>query len=372
MNVMILGTRGIPAKHGGFETFAEDLSRFLVEREHHVTVYCQANPHQQYKEDEWNGIHRIFIPAPNHALGTVQFDWASVKDASLKDGVILTLGCNTAVFNLLCRLRGRRSAINMDGLEWKRRKWNKLEQLWLWLNGWAAGRVAHRVIADHPEIARHLQRHTSAHKITTIPYGAEPVTSASDAILRHFGLLPKNYYLVIARPEPDNSILEIVRAFSSTTLDAPLILLGDYSDKGNHYQQLVRRAARPTVRFLGALYDRSSVQSLRFYAKAYVHGHQVGGTNPSLVESLAAGNAIIAHDNPFTRWVAGSGALYFSNQDDLVRIVENVTQNHSQLAAMEKSSRARYLEHFTQRQILPQYESLLLDLASEQRHSVTS
>ena len=254
----------------------------------------------------------------------------------------------------------------MDGLEWKRKKWNTVQRLWLRFNGWAAGRVADRLIADHPEIARYLQKHTSADKITTIPYGAEPVTSASDDVLHHLGLLPKGYYLVIARPEPENSILEIVRAFSSTPLDAPLIVLGDYSDMSNQYQQLVRRAARPTVRLLGACYDRSLVRSLRFYAKAYIHGHQVGGTNPSLVESLAAGNAIIAHDNPFTRWVAGSGALYFSSQESLLQIFERVTRRPLELVAMEKSSRTRYVEYFTQHRILSQYESLLLDLADEQ------
>ena len=365
MNVMILGTRGIPARHGGFETFAEDLSQFLVQRGHRVTVYCQSSPDQALSEDNWNGVHRIFIPARRDALGTVQFDWAATIDASLNEGIILTLGCNTAVFSILYRLRGKRSAINMDGLEWKRKKWNKLEQLWLRCNGWTGAWLADRVIADHPEIARHLQKHTPSHKITTIPYGAEPVISAPLHHLDSFGLSPKNYYLVVARPEPENSILEIVKAFSSMTLGDSLIILGDYSDPTNHYQQLVRRAAGPAVRFLGALYDRSLVRSLRFYAKAYIHGHQVGGTNPSLVESLAAGNAIIAHDNPFTRWVAGPGALYFTHPEDLVQIFEKLESCPSQLLTMEHDSRARRQLHFTQADILSQYESLLSDLACE-------
>jgi glycosyltransferase involved in cell wall biosynthesis len=363
MNVMILGTRGVPARHGGFETFAEDLSQFLVQKGHRVTVYCQSSPDQALREDEWNGVHRIFIPARGRALGTVQFDWAAAKDASLKEGIILTLGCNTAIFSVLYRLRGKRNAINMDGLEWRRQKWNKLEQLWLRCNGWAGTWLADRVIADHSEIARRLQRHTSPHKITTIPYGAEPVLSAPLHHLDRFGLSPKSYYLVIARSEPENSILEIVKAFSSITLGDSLIILGDHSDLTNHYQQLVRRAAGPTVRFLGAIYDRSLVRSLRFYAKAYIHGHQVGGTNPSLVESIAAGNAIIAHDNPFTRWVAGPGALYFANQDDLVQIFAKLERCPSQLLTMENDSRVRRQLQFTQEEVLSQYESLLLDLA---------
>ncbi len=364
MNVMILGTRGVPAKHGGFETFAEDLSQFLVHRGHRVTVYCQSSLGHALREDEWNGVHRVFIPAHTHALGTVQFDWAATKDASLKEGVILTLGCNTAIFSVLYRMRGKPNAINMDGLEWRRKKWNKLQQLWLRFNEWTGARLANRVIADHPEIARRLKIHTAPDKITTIPYGAEPVTSAPSHHLDSFGLSPKSYYLVIARPEPENSILEIVKAFSSTPLEASLIVIGDYSDTTNRYQQLVRRAASPSVRFLGPLYDRALVRSLRFYAKAYIHGHQVGGTNPSLVESLAAGNAIIAHDNPFTRWVAGPGALYFANHEDLVRILASVARRPSQLLTMEKNSRERHQMQFSQEGILSRYESLLLDLAS--------
>src|SRR5215475_7977077 len=105
MHVLILGTRGVPARHGGFETFAQDLSLFLVARGHQVTVYCQAENGDELRQDLWNGVHRVFIPSADHALGTISFDWAATKHSSIQKHVILTLGYNTGIFNFLYRLR---------------------------------------------------------------------------------------------------------------------------------------------------------------------------------------------------------------------------------------------------------------------------
>lgn len=115
--------------------------------------------------------------------------------------------------------------------------------------------------------------------------------------------------------------------------------------------------------FLGAIFDRDVVRALRFYARAYFHGHRVGGTNPSLVESLAAGNAVIAHDNRFTRWVAGDGARYFQSSDDIEDILNSLSTNPMQLLAMEEASRKRHNESFTQEKILTAYEEMLLQFA---------
>jgi glycosyltransferase involved in cell wall biosynthesis len=360
MHVMIAGTRGVPAEHGGFETFAEDLSLFLVSRGHQVTVYCQADNSVPLTEDIWNGVHRVLIPAGNHAVGTISYDWATTRDCARRQGVVLTLGYNTGVFSLLYRLRGVPNLMNMDGVEWRREKWTLPQRGWLWFNEWAGARFANQVIADHPEIGVHLQRHTRKSRIAVIPYGSDAVTSAPEDALTAYGLKSKGYYLVIARPEPENSILEIVRAFSSRRIDTPLVVLGKYSAIPGQYKQEVLDAAGGNVLFPGAIYDRKLVGALRFHAKAYIHGHRVGGTNPSLVESLAAGNAIIAHDNRFNRWVAGPGARYFKGTEDLEPIVVSLNDDPAQLAEMEKSSRQRHSEQFEKEKVLLAYEQLLM------------
>jgi glycosyltransferase involved in cell wall biosynthesis len=356
---MIVGTRGIPAKHGGFETFAEDLSLFLTARGHSVTVYCQVGRSSALKQDSWNGVNRVEIPSANKAVGSMLYDWSSTIRCVRSQGVVLTLGYNTGVFSSIYRLRRIPNVMNMDGIEWKREKWSLPHRWWLWFNEWAGARFANYLVADHPEISVHLQRHTPAEKITVIPYGAEAVTSAPDEVLKRYELTSKGYYLLIARPEPENSILEIVRAFSANGKSRQLLVLGDYSGDGQ-YKRKVLAAAGSNVRFAGAIYDREVVRALRFHARGYIHGHRVGGTNPSLVESLAAGNAIIAHDNRFTRWVAGPKARYFTETKDLEEILNFLDQNPSELAEMEEASLARHKEDFEKEKVLTAYEALLL------------
>jgi glycosyltransferase involved in cell wall biosynthesis len=360
MHVMIVGIRGVPARHGGFETFAEDLSLYLVARHHSVTVYCQTAGIPQASEDEWNGIRRISIPAADSPLSSMGYDWATTVDASRSRGVVLTLGYNTGAFSILYRLRHVPNVMNMDGIEWTREKWSRLERMWLRLNEWAGARCAHHLVADHPEIAVHLRRHTAPDKITVIPYGADAVGGAPADVLADYGLEPKGYYLLVARPEPENSILEIVRACSSPRIERPLVVLGKYSPACNKYHLQVMQAAGPNVRFVGAVYDRERVRALRYHAQAYIHGHRVGGTNPSLVEALAAGNAIIAHDNRFTRWVAGDKARFFHGTADLEEILVSLKSDPRQFVEMEEGSRRRHQRGLIQEQVLSAYEELLL------------
>jgi glycosyltransferase involved in cell wall biosynthesis len=363
MHVSILGTRGIPARHGGFETFAEQLARFLVAKDHEVTVYCQVPANQASRIDTWNGIRRVLIPAGENAVSTIVFDLLAIRHSARARGVMLTLGYNTGVLNVLYRLRGIPNLINMDGIEWKREKWSKAQRAWLWMNEWAAARFGNHLIADHPEIANHLSRHTRRAKIATIPYGAEAVSSASLEPIKRFGLCSKNYYILVARPEPENSIHEIVQAFSAKRRGLPLVVLGSYERCKSIFQNQVMEAASREVRFLGSIYDQEVVQSLRYHAKAYFHGHRVGGTNPSLVESLAAGNAVIAHDNPFTRWVAGEGARYFKGSEDLAATITQIEENPEILESMRQQSRIRHRESFIQEKVLSAYEELLLSFA---------
>jgi len=315
------------------------------------------------EEDSWRGIRRVLIPAAHQPWGTIWFDWVTVNRVARQSGVVLTLGSNTGIFSYVYRLRGLPSAMNMDGIEWKREKWTRAQRAWLWLNERAGAHASNCLIADHPEIARHLHTHTSAEKITTIPYGADEIAAAPTEPIRALGLESGAYYLVIARPEPENSLLEIVRGYSACRSAYPLVVLGNYVPEARPYHRAVMEAAGSGVRFVGAIYDRAVVESLRFHARAYIHGHRAGGTNPSLIESLAAGNAVIAHDNRFTRWVAGTGARYFSGAEDLTAILDALESDPTILPAMAQASRARHREAFRQEHILPRYERLLLTLS---------
>ena len=367
-SLAILGTRGIPARHGGFETFAERLALHLTGHGWEVTVYCQGDEDvKQRINDTWRGINRIVLPVKLvGAAATLEFDWACTRDVvKMRPGVALTLGYNTAIFCVWIRVLGVRNLINMDGLEWRREKWRKHERAWLWLNERIGCWIGEHLIADHPAIGDHLATRVSREKISVIPYGADQVEKASEEPLGDFALSPYNYGIVIGRPEPDNSILEIVRAFSRRKRNAKLVVLGKFEPSKRDYHRQVMEAAGDEILFPGAIYDTETLRSLRFHTRFYLHGHKVGGTNPSLVEALGAGNPFIAHDNVFNRWVAGAGARYFSSQSQCEVHIGDILRDDDAVAKMRASSAERFASTFRWSGILDQYEVLLEQYCQE-------
>jgi glycosyltransferase involved in cell wall biosynthesis len=355
----ILGIRGIPAAHGGFETFVEKLAIFLVARDWRVVVYCQEDGTGPIVNDTWHGIERVRIPvSQSGAKGTVVFDWRAIAHAARFDDLCLTLGYNTAVFCARLRINGIPNLINMDGIEWKRAKWGPIGKTWFWLNERAGCWLGNHLVADHPQIKAHLQTRISASKITMIPYGADTVSAAPTEPIQALGLRPGKFMTVIARAEPENSLLEVVQGFSAKQRGCELAVLGNY-EQGNGYHQAVKAAASNEVRFLGAIYDKPVVQALRFHSAAYIHGHQVGGTNPSLVEAMGAGNPIVAHDNRFNRWVAGDGAAYFTCANSVSDRVDELLSSDTQLGDLRLRGQAQFNSGYMWADVLNQYEVLL-------------
>ena len=358
----ILGTRGIPARHGGFETFAEELAPYLVSRGWAVTVYCQGTEIRQPAEESWRGVRLVHIPArlPG-AAGAVEFDCRCTAHA-LRTNVplFLTLGYNTAFLGAFYRVAGRINLFNMDGIEWRRGKWSTPVKAWFWANEWLGCHLAQHLIADHPEIARRLAKRVGPGKISMIPYGAHPVVEADSGLVRALGLDPGRYALVISRAEPENSMLEIVQAFSRARREIQLAVVGLNVEGRNRYERAVCSSVGSEVTVLGPIYDQQVIAALRFHALFYVHGHRVGGTNPTLVEALAAGCPVLAHDNPFNRWVAGPEARYFESVDACDREMSRLIAGPaSQLAAMREASRARHKHEFEWPPHLLAYERLL-------------
>jgi glycosyltransferase involved in cell wall biosynthesis len=354
-----MGIRGIPAAHGGFETFAERLALYLVERGWKVTVYCQGSATGKRAIDVWQGVTRIHIPVKRvGSVGSIEFDIKATFDVLRIRGTILTLGYNTGFLCLLLAAKSRTNFINMDGIEWKRAKYGLTSKAYLWLNERIAAWSGTHLVADHPKIADHLATRVVRDKIKVIPYGAPEIRNADASFLVDYGVEPGNFLTVIARAEPENSILEIVRGFSAKSRGMKLVVLGAYADE-HPYQRQVRAEASADVIFPGAIYDTARVQALRGFSRAYIHGHQVGGTNPSLVEALAAGNAIIAHDNPFNRWVAGKAGVYFANAAGVAARLDEMQADPGQQKLMSQAARARWAEAFTWPDILDQYRSLL-------------
>lgn len=356
----ILGTRGVPACHGGFETFAEGLALHLVERGWEVGVYCQEDGTGPIREEMWKGIRRILVPSrDNSALASMAFDFRCILHARSEYENCLTLGYNTAIFNSILWLSQKSTIMNMDGIEWSREKWSPPARAWLWANEWIGSRVSDRLVADHPEIARHLERHTPANKIQTIAYGADVPQSPDPAVLAEFGVQPGRYAMVIARPVPENSILEIVRAWARKPRGMPLLVLGTYHE-GVPYHDAVLSHASNEIRFVGPVYDKARIQSLRWHSSLYLHGHRVGGTNPSLIEAMSCRNPVIAHDNRFNRWVAADGALYFSNETQCSESLDKLLSDEPLRLRLSGNAARRHAEAFTLGKVHESYERLCL------------
>jgi glycosyltransferase involved in cell wall biosynthesis len=361
--LLILGIRGIPAAHGGFETFAEYFALYMNAKGWDVTVYCQEDVEKKSKMplriDSWRGIRRVHIQNDiRNAAGTMAFDWASIRHAMREPGLPLILGYNTALFMVSLRLFGRPVLMNMDGIEWKRAKWSWPAKLWLYINEQIGARFSSRLIADHPAIADHLAAIRRRADIVTIPYGAERLEAVPETPVWEMGLVPRRYFLSVGRIEPENSLLEMIAAYAERQRDEQFVCLGRLDPSHSPYHRAVIAAAKGRVLFTGPIYDKTTVQALRYHALAYCHGHTVGGTNPSLVEALGAGSPVIARDNVFNRWVAGGDQLYFRDRSDCAAAFDRAgTDTQWQLAA-SAAARRRFDEQFTWASVLQDYEQL--------------
>jgi glycosyltransferase involved in cell wall biosynthesis len=358
--VRILGTHGLPANYGGFETAAENIALFLVARGWRVIVYCQTDHEVPFYEDVWQGIERVNISVPNLGwLGTAKFDWMSIRHAIKSRDVCLTFGYNTGIFNVLQRIRGVPNVINMDGIEWSRKRWGFFRQAILYANERFAALFGNELIADHPELYTYLRTRAPARKITTITYGAHRLASTPTAPVEALGLAPKQYLTLIARAIPENSILEMVQGFSAKKRGIHLAILGSYDGDVDAYHRKVLDAASDEVVFLGPIFDPATVQALRYHSRGYLHGHTVGGTNPSLVEALAASNPVICQDNKFNTWVAGDAGLYFTSVKDVESCIDRLLGDSALAKQMSLNAVARFESEFTWDHVAGQYEALL-------------
>ena len=358
MKIGILGTRGIPNAYGGFEQFAEYLSQGLVERGHSVWVYNSSD--HPYRESEWRGIQIIHCTDWESRIGTAGqfiYDFNCLRDARKRDfDVLLQLGyTSNSVWHRIWP-RKMSNIVNMDGLEWKRSKYGPLTRKFLKrAEGWAARR-GDLLIADSLGIQDHLLKEYQRPSVF-IPYGAEIPHEFDPAIPGRWGLEPEGYFLLMARMEPENNIEMIIRGWMDTNKDKPLVLIGN---PGNAFgQQMVNTYRHEQLKFVGAIYDAPVVHSLRHYSALYLHGHSVGGTNPSLLEAMACGALIAAHDNIFNRAVLETEACYFSSADAVRQVLETIPEP-STLKAWKERNIGKISQRYSWPGIIDEYEKVLL------------
>lgn len=360
MKIAILGSRGIPAAYGGFERFAEELAVRLTARGIDVTVYCEdcgGDAPATYK-----GVRLEYVPVPRLGpLTTILFDLRSLWKSRKDYDVVYMLGYGAGAFCFLPRLWGTTVWINMDGIEWARSKWGRVARIWFRFMEMLSVHAPDRVIADAEAICDHLsQRHPAMKPCSVIPYGAPVLTVPTDAAaLAEWGLAPDRYDLVVCRLEPENMVAEIVDGYSRSNTPVPLVIVGDHRKENGYVRSLASRGSG-RIRFIGTVYDAEKLKALRYHARCYIHGHQVGGTNPSLLEAMGCGNIVVASDNRFNREVAGPTAFYFHGAHDLPRVLAAIGQlGPERIGALKGSMQKRIRDHYTWESVVDKYYGLL-------------
>jgi len=335
MNILILGARGIPAKWGGFDTFVTHLAPRLVKKGHRVTVFCQPKYSLPERPDTFEGVRLIYVPTLYgkntetfvHELLCSLYALVRLRGFDL----YYILGCRSTVVYLPHWILRRTLVINTDGLDWARRKWGFVARSFLKFNYWLARQIANHLVSDSKELKRfYLERYNRQTAFLT--NGGEIVTERKPDVVRSYGLEPGEYLLVACRLEPENNIDTILREFEKTSIPKKLVIAGGANYK-SPYIDALKRTRDPRVIFLGPVYTEGHIEQLHIHGYAYLHGHEVGGTNPSLLKAMACGNIILAHDVRFNKEVLGGcGILWTKDEGDLKAKLDRMHRDHNRLA----------------------------------------
>jgi len=354
MRIAILGTRGVPANYGGFETFAEQLGARLVERGHEVTVYGRDHSIPK-RVTAHRGIRVVRLPAPRAKyLETVVHTLFSAVHA-LGGRYDLIYVCNSANVPavVLLRLCGRRVVLNVDGLEWERKKWSRPGKAYYKTCAWLSARLPVHLVTDARVIQRYYQERWGR-RSRYFPYGTDLGVAPEDGALAAFGLSAGNYVLFVSRLEPENNAHVVIEAYRHVKTDLPLAIVGD-APYATEYISRLRATTDPRVRFLGSVYGRG-YRILGSHARAYVQATEVGGTHPALVEAMGRGNAIVANDVPEHREALADAGLYYRGATELAAQLQSVIDDVPLRAGLGERARHRAAESYSWDAITHDYE----------------
>ena len=362
MRIAILGTRGIPANYGGFETFAEELSTRLVARGHEVTVYCRS--HYVSKEiTEYQGVKlRVFPTIKHKYLDTVTHTLLSILNAVSKrfDAVLICNAANAPFIPILV-WTGTPVAINVDGLERKRKKWNWLGRLYYRLGEKCSIWFATELVTDARAIQDYYQVQYGANS-TMIAYGAEVKREYDTEAIKNFGVKLQNYFLYVSRLEPENNAAMVIEAFRQVRTDLKLLIVGDapYAQSyKRHLKQLASTDSR--IIFIGAVFGET-YKALQQNAFAYIHATEVGGTHPALIEAMGFGNCVLTYASVENLEVVGNYGLTYYDTNDLAEKMQNLINNQELVGQFRNLAQDYVSKNYNWEDVTDQYEQLFMQM----------
>jgi glycosyltransferase involved in cell wall biosynthesis len=358
LSIAILGSRGIPNRYGGYEACAQELGIRLVEQGHEVSVYCGSDHPEKAKW--WHGIRRIMIMNPEKSMGTVgQFIYdlkCNLHSRRKNFDIVLHLGYTSdSIWHWLWTKKSIH-LVNMDGQEWKRSKYSQAVRRFLKYAEKLATKTSKYLVADSHPIEKYLAEKYK-NPICYIAYGADIPQLISPDVPGSYSLESKQYDLIIARMEPENNIEMAIEAKLLSKDKIPLVIIGN----ANRYKnQLIKKYGQEhALKFVDAVYESGLVNNLRYHCRFYIHGHSVGGTNPSLLEAMACGCIILAHKNPFNKSVLGEDAFYYDSKKELsTAFLKPFSEHYSKWVS---NNLEKIHNEFNWDNITNQYEKLFFD-----------
>ena len=371
MNIAITGTHGIPNRYGGFEAFADRISRLLVQMNYRVLVYTpEVHP---WNKKEYFGVQLIHIPMRKWLgpMSTLEYDRLCFRDVAQRN-IDVILNCGTPGAFFITKKDFPPVVTLADGLEWKRPKWNPAGKALLLRAERVAALRSRILVADHPLIQDYFRSKSGVEPVY-IPYGVDlpdhKLSTTEFNKFVHSGFttpaikeLPAyGYYLVITRLEPENHIETIIRGFIKSGTDRRLVIVGDFHT-GYGRKIFNRYSRQPRVYFTGGMYEEKKLNLLRSFSNGYFHGHSVGGTNPSLLEAMAAGCRIAAHDNPFNRYVMDNLGYFFSSADQVSEIVQAWEENPGGNDQDHQQFKERLLRNYSWQHVVHKYDQIFKQL----------
>jgi glycosyltransferase involved in cell wall biosynthesis len=362
VRIALLGTRGIPARYGGFETFAEELSTRLVARGHQVTVYCR----ERSSEKSYRGVHLQYLPTIRHKyLDTVAHTFLSTLHLLTYrvlgyrfDAALYCNGAN-ALFTIWPRWSGMPVALNVDGIERKRKKWNRLAKAWYLVSERLSTFCPTAVVTDARAIQDYYRDRYGKASVF-IPYGAEIGALGTADVLKELGLEPQRYFLYVSRMEPENRALEVRQAFETVSTPFRLALIGD-APYAREYIRHVRQTLDERVLAPGAIYGQG-YHELQSHCYAYVHATEVGGTHPALIEAMGRGALVLYRNTPENAEVAGDAGIPFEPEELAAKMRLALDMPEAEREAFRQKALERVRAHYSWDAVTDAYERLLRSL----------
>ncbi len=368
MRIAFLGTRGIPANYGGFETFAEELSVRLAARGHEVTVYCRKASYADCAAT-YCGVRRVTLGSVHTKyLDTLSHTCLSTLHL-LPEKVDIAYYCNSAnaCFTWLPRVFGAKVVLNTDGLEWERAKWNWAGKTYYRLSEHLAALFPDRLVSDSRVIQRYYKEKFGVDS-SFVAYGADPLERGYGAErLAELGVEPEKYFLYVSRLEPENNAHLVVKAFEQTPADFALLMVGGAPFAHDYIREL-KSTRDPRIRFLGPLYGET-YKALRANAYVYVNAMEVGGTHPAILEAMGAGNCVLVSDIAYNTEAVAEAGVTFRNKDvvDLREKMAYLVDHPDEVRAYGRKAAVRALAEYDWENVTSAYETLFQELLEGKR-----